>query len=384
MSKRHGRTLARHLRREWALAPPVVTTILFLLFGKRWLADLSSGLWFGVVSLWLVGTISVSALAVVRHAEGVAERVREPLGTVVLTLAMSGMEMLMIAAVMYSGKGAPALARDTMMAIVMIVLNGLVGACLLVGGLRYREQTTNLYGPNAFLGVLLPLSVLGLVLPRFTRSSAGPTLSPLQALFLSSMSVGLYAVFLAIQTRRHREYFVEPEAGAASAKAARDAHARAEAHEGSAALSAGGHGLLLVAYAVPVVLLAKQIARPIDHAINELGAPAALGGLLVAALILSPESVAAVRAARANQLQRSTNLALGTALSSISLTIPAVLTIGLVTGTPIILGLEPPEIVLLLLTMGVSILTFAFERTNVLQGAIHLLLFLAYLMLIFD
>ena len=135
---------------------------------------------------------------------------------------------------------------------------------------------------------------------------------------------------------------------------------------------------------MPVVLLAKQIARPIDHAINELGAPAALGGLLVAALILSPESVAAVRAARANQLQRSTNLALGTALSSISLTIPAVLTIGLVTGTPIILGLQPPEIVLLLLTMGVSILTFALERTNVLQGAIHLLLFLAYLMLIFD
>ena len=380
MVKRQWRTRARHLRREWTLAAPVVTTILFLIFGKRWLADLSSGLWFGVVSLWLVGTILVSALAVVRHAEGVAERVREPLGTVVLTLAMSGMEMLMIAAVMYSGKGAPALARDTMMAIVMIVLNGLVGTCLLVGGLRYREQTTNLYGPNAFLGVLLPLSVLGLVLPRFTRSSAGPTLSPLQALFLSSMSVGLYVVFLAIQTRRHREYFIEPEAGAADRERARDAHA----HDTPAALSAGGHGLLLVAYAVPVVLLAKQIARPIDHAINELGAPAALGGLLVAALILSPESLAAVRAARANQLQRSMNLALGTALSSISLTIPAVLTIGLLTGTPIILGLEPPEIVLLLLTMGVSILTFALERTNVLQGAIHLLLFLAYLVLIFD
>jgi Ca2+:H+ antiporter len=382
MVKRHGRTrkLARHLRREWALAPPIVTTILFLIFGKRWLADLSNGLWFGVVSLWLIGTILVSALAVVRHAEGVAERVREPLGTVVLTLAMSGMEMLMIAAVMYSGKGAPALARDTMMAIVMIVLNGLVGTSLLVGGLRYHEQTTNLYGPNAFLGVLLPLSVLGLVLPRFTRSSTGPTLSPLQALFLISMSVGLYAVFLAIQTRRHREYFLEPEAGAADRARARDAHA----HDPSPALSAAGHGLLLVAYAVPVVLLAKQIARPIDHAINELGAPAALGGLLVAALILSPESLAAVRAARENQLQRSMNLALGTALSSISLTIPAVLTIGLLTGKPIILGLEPPEIVLLLLSMGVSILTFALERTNVLQGAIHLLLFLAYLMLIFD
>jgi Ca2+:H+ antiporter len=383
MVKRQERTRARHLRREWALAPPVATTILFLIFGKRWLADLSNGLWFGVVSLWLVGAILVSALSVVRHAEGVAERVREPLGTLVLTLAMSGMEMLMIAAVMYSGKGAPALARDTMMAIVMIVLNGLVGTSLLVGGLRYHEQTTNLYGPNAFLGVLLPLSVLGLVLPRFTRSSAGPTYSSLQALFLILMSVGLYAVFLAIQTRRHREYFIGPEAGASDSAQARNA--QAHAHDSSTAtLSAGGHVLLLVAYAVPVVLLAKQIARPIDHAINDLGAPAALGGLLVAGLILSPESLAAVRAARANQLQRSMNLALGTALSSISLTIPAVLAIGLVTGTPIVLGLEPPEIVLLLLSMGVSILTFALERTNILQGAIHLLLFLAYLMLIFD
>jgi Ca2+:H+ antiporter len=190
------------------------------------------------------------------------------------------------------------------------------------------------------------------------------------------MSVGLYVVFLAIQTRRHRDYFIGPGAKVD------DNH-----HPGgrdAAALSAGSHGLLLLAYAIPVVILAKQIGRPIDHAINELGAPAALGGRLVAILVLSPESLAAVRAAGANQLQRSMNLALGTALTSISLTVPAVLAIGLITGTPIILGLQPPEIVLLLLSLGVSIVTFALERTNVLQGAIHLLLFLAYLMLIFD
>ena len=199
-----------------------------------------------------------------------------------------------------------------------------------MGGLRYREQTYNLYGPNAFLGVLLPLSVLGLVLPRFTRSSAGPTLSPLQALFLITMSVGLYGVFLAIQTRRHREYFVGPEAP-------RERRARAAPTPTTPGFG-GRARSLLIAYAVPVVLLAKQIARPIDHAINELGRPRRSAGLLVAALILSPESLAAVRAARANQLQRSMNLALGTALSSISLTIPAVLTIGLVTGTPIISG----------------------------------------------
>jgi len=198
MANGRERAWARLLRREWALALPIVTTVLFLIYGSRWLADLSDVRWFIFLLVWLVGTILVSALAVVRHAEGIAELVREPLGTLVLTLAMSGMEMLMIAAVMASGKGAPTLGRDTMMAIVMIVLNGLVGASLLVGGIRYHEQTYNLYGPNAFLGVLLPLSVLGLVLPRFTRSSVGPTLSPLQSIFLITMSVGLYAVFLVI------------------------------------------------------------------------------------------------------------------------------------------------------------------------------------------
>jgi Ca2+:H+ antiporter len=211
-----------------------------------------------------------------------------------------------------------------------------------------------------------------------------PTLTPAQGAIFGAITLTLYGVFLAIQTRRHRDYFIGPGASVdGDGQPRRGAHG-AGVQGAGAELSAGSHGLLLLAYAIPVVILAKQIGRPIDHAINELGAPAALGGLLVAILVLSPESLAAVRAARANQLQRSMNLALGTALSSISLTVPAVLTIGLITGRPIVLGLESPEIVMLLLSLGVSIVTFALERTNVLQGAIHLLLFLAYLMLIFD
>src|SRR2546426_3264133 len=261
-----------------------------------------------------------------------------------------------------------------MLAIVMIVMNGLVGVSLLLGGLRYHEQTYNLYGANAFLAVILPLSVLGLVLPSFTVSSPGPTLSPLQSGFLIIMSVGLYSVFLAIQPLLHRDYFVSPGT-ASSAPASPDAP---EAH------SAGHHSLLLIAYVLPVVFLAKQIAVPIDYGISVLGAPTALGGLLVAVLILSPESLAAVRAALANRLQRSINLSLGTALSSISLTIPAVLAIGFITKRTIILGLDAPEATLLVLTLIVSMLTFALERTNVLLGAVHVLLFLAYLMLIFE
>ncbi|SRR6266540_233460 len=166
--------------------------------------------WFACILGWLFGAILFSAFAVVRHAEGLAEQLGEPIGTLVLTLSMSGMEMMMIAAVMYTGHGESSLARDTMLAIVMIVLNGLVGVSLLLGGLRYHEQTDNLYGANAFLAVILPLAVLGLILPSFTVSSPGPTLSPRQAGFLIIMSVGLYGVFLGIQTLRHRDYFVSP------------------------------------------------------------------------------------------------------------------------------------------------------------------------------
>jgi Ca2+:H+ antiporter len=364
------------VRREWPLLVSGATTLLFVLFGKSWLADLSGTLWFVLMLGWLFATIMTAAFAVVRHAEALADRLGEPYGTLVLTLSMSGMEMMMITAVMITGTGASTLARDTMLAIVMLVLNGLIGICLLVGALRYREQTHNLYGANSFLAVLVPLAVLGLVLPNFTVSTAGPTLSSLQAAFLVVMSIGLYAVFLAIQTRLHSDYFVTADEGAVNI--ADDDHAHA------ASGSTMYHAVLLAAYALPIVLLAKQIAVPIDYGTAVLHAPAALGGLLVAVLILSPESLAAVRAARANRLQRSINLALGTALSSISLTIPAVLIIGFATERIIVLGLDPVNTVLLLLTLVVSMLTFGLARTNLLLGAVHLLLFLAYLVLIFE
>ncbi|MGE5090011.1 MAG: calcium:proton antiporter [Candidatus Levyibacteriota bacterium] len=263
-----------------------------------------------------------------------------------------------------------------MMAIVMLVLNGLVGTCLLAGGLRYREQTYNLYGANAFLAVLIPLSVFGLVLPEFTVSAPGPMHSPRQAGFLIVTSVALYGVFLAIQTLRHREYFISPEPPSVAAGASR--------HPPEAAQSLLLHVVLLLACVVPIVLLSKQIATPIDYGISVLGAPPAIGGLLVAVLILAPESLAAVRAALSNQLQRSINLALGTALSSISLTVPAVLVIGLLTGRTIVLGLDGVDTLMLLLTLVVSMLTFAFQRTNVLLGAVHLVMFFAYLMLAFE
>jgi Ca2+:H+ antiporter len=368
------------LQQEWLLAAAFATTALFLQFGQRWLADLSNPVWFAVMLLWLLGVIMGSAFAVVHHAESLAVRLGEPVGTLVLTLAVIGIEVMMISAVMLTGEGKPALARDTMFGIVMIVLNGMVGLSLLLGGLRHHEQEYNLQGAQAFLSLIVSLTVLGLVLPNYTRSSPGPTLSAFQSIFLAVMSIVIYSVFLIIQNWRHREYFLQPVARTAGASVtAASSHGIAHATN-----SLTYHSVFLMLYLLPLVVLAKKIAVPIDHGIEVLHAPLALGGFLVAALILSPESLSATRAAMANDLQRSINILLGSVLASIGLTIPAVLTIGLVTGQTIVLGLDAGDSVLLVLTLAVCGLTFTSTRTNVLLGAVHLLLFLAYLMMIFE
>lgn len=176
----------------------LITTILFFFFGKGWLADLSNSLWFGFVTFWLFAVILLSAFAIVRHAESLAEFLGEPLGTLILTLSVIGIEVMMISAVMLTGEEKPTLARDTMFAVVIIVLNGMVGISLLVGGWRHYEQDSNIRGAKAFLALIVPLSVLGLVLPTFTRTTDSPTFSPFQAVFMTVMSIGLYAVFLII------------------------------------------------------------------------------------------------------------------------------------------------------------------------------------------
>jgi Ca2+:H+ antiporter len=359
------------LRREWPLLANLLTAALFLLFGSGWLADLSNPFWYAFLLVWLFAVILAAAFAVVHHAEAVAARLGEPLGTLILTLAVTGIEVMMISAFMYSGHGHPTLARDAMYAVIMIVLNGMVGLSLLVGGLRYHEQTYNLQGANSFLAVIVPIAVLSLVLPNFTTSSPGPIYSPFHAMFVVVLSVGLYGVFLAIQNVRHRDYFLDP--GSAEAP-------HAEHSAGPTLWHAG----LLVVYLIPLVYLAEQLAVPIDYGIEVLHAPPAVGGFLVSVLVLSPESMAAVRAALSNQLQRAVNVLLGSVVASISLTVPSVLAIGFFTGKEIVLGLEAAGITMLVLTLGVSTLTFASARTNVLLGAVHLLLFLAYVMLLFE
>ena len=382
---RPGRLARTFLRAERALLLGALTTALFYTFPDALTSGLAPDLKTIALFVWLFATMLWCAFGVVRHADCLAEILGEPAGTLILTFSVIGIEVALISSIMLHGANEPTLARDTMFAVLMIILNGMVGLALLLGGLRHREQHYNLQGAKAFLAVLLPLSVLTLVLPVFTTSSALPEFTPAQAVFFAALTVALYGVFLVIQTVRHKSQFMQPGVRGQAAPPdplAHDETAHEQGHH--EILSVSYHGILLFLTILPVVLLSKKLATFVDYGTETMQAPAALGGLIVAILVLAPEGLGALHAALANRLQRSVNILLGSALATISLTAPAVLMIGVVIDRAVELGLAPVEMILLLLTLAVATLTFTGGRTNVLQGAIHLTLFAAYIVLIFN
>jgi len=369
----------RLIREELAFIVVAGTLFAFQLFADDWLAVLETPLEALLLFAWIFLAMLWASFGVVRHVDALAELLVEPYGTLILTLAVIGMEVALIAAVMLTGEGAPTLARDTMFAVLMIVLNGLVGAALLLGALRHTQQDYNLQGARAYLAVMLPLAVFALVLPKFTRTTPDPTYSPVQALFFAVVTALLYGIFLGIQTGRHRSLFVPTATREDSGEIADES----EPHHGPI-YSAPYHGVLLLLTLLPIILLSKRFAKLVDFGIVQFSAPVALGGVVVALLVLTPEGLAALSAARDNRLQRSVNLLLGSGLATIGLTVPAVLAISLFTGRTVTLGLDDATMVLLLLTLIVSALTFGGVRTNLLQGAVHLVLFFVYLVLIFQ
>ena len=315
----------------------------------------------------LFGTV----FAAVHHAEVIAGRIGEPYGTLLLTLAVTVIEVALIATIMLGEKPVPALARDTVFAVVMIVCNGLVGLCIFIGGLRYREQDFQVSGSNLYLSVLFVLATITLIMPNYTLTAAGPIYSAAQLGFVSVVTLVLYGVFLYTQTIRHRDYFVSEAVGAS-----------ADDSLLSNRMLAISIALLLVSL-LAVVLLAKKFSLVVDAAIASVGAPPAFAGVLVALLILLPEGVAAITAARSNDLQKSINLALGSSLATIGLTIPAVAVAAYALDKQLVLGLNAPEMVLLVLTFVLSMLTFGTGRTNILFGLVHMVVFAVFLFLVF-
>jgi Ca2+:H+ antiporter len=321
----------------------------------------------GVLLVILFGTV----FAAVHHAEVIAERIGEPYGTLLLTLSVTVIEVALIATIMLGDKPVPELARDTIFAVVMIVCNGLVGICILAGGLRYREQDVQVTGSSLYLSVLFVLATITLILPNFTLTTPGPIYSAAQLSFVSVVTVILYGVFLYTQTVLHRDYFI------AGAVAVADDSALTSIR--TLVLSV----VLLLVSLLAVVLLAKKFSQVVDYATASIGAPPAFAGVLVALLILLPESVAAIGAARKNDLQKSINLALGSSLATIGLTIPAVAVAAYILDKQLVLGLNEQETVLLLLTFVISMLTFGTGRTNILFGFVHLVVFAVFIFMVF-
>ena len=319
-------------------------------------------------SLLLAAVLLGCVIAAVHHAEVVAHRVGEPFGTLLLAVAVTIIEVALIISMMMSAPDhAAALARDTVFAAVMIILNGIVGLCLLLGASRFREQTFQLQGVNAALTTLAAIVVLTLVLPNYTDSTPGPTYSSGQLAFIAVVSTGLYATFVLVQTVRHRDYFLASDAGLAP-----------HIERPSARMSLLSGLFLLVALGA-VVLLAKALAPALELAVANAGAPKAVVGVVIALFVLLPEGLAAVRAARANRLQTSLNLALGSALATIALTIPVVALVSLMEGWSLDLGIDAKSTVLLVLSLGTAALSLATGRTTVMQGAVHLVIFAVYL-----
>ena len=351
------------------------TAGLFLLFDHQLLSpDLSPAIGIAVF-VWLFAAVVIGALTVVANADELAVLLGEPYGTLILTLSVGSIEIMTIGAVMLTGEANPTLARDTMFSVVMIVMNGLIGLALLLGGLRYREQEYNFPGVNAYLSLIVALSTLGMILPNYTTTTLGPTLSRGQQLFLIAICLSLYAVFLIIQTTRHRSYFAEvlPVPKPFQPLRQRVGKRRMVAR----------HTATMLVFLGTTILLAEKLAVTLNAGLETFGLPPALGALLVAVLVLVPEGVGAIEAALANQVQRSMNILLGSVLATLAMTIPAVLVIAMAGHTTLELGLSPNDQVMLVLTLLISMLTFGSGRTNILQGTVHLGIFLAYLLLIF-
>jgi Ca2+:H+ antiporter len=342
----------------WTIGAPVLAGAIY--------AGAAMGLGGSYVILIALG-VAASVFAAVHHAEVVAHRVGEPFGTLVLALSVTLIEVALIVSLMLAGgSAASALARDTVFAAVMIILNGIIGLCLLVGGLKHREQAFSMDGVSAALVALATIAIMTLVFPNFTLTTPGPYYAPSQLILIAIVSLVIYGAFVFTQTVGHRQYFLDGD--------------RQPQHADSPTNTVAVAGaILLLLCLVAVVLLAKKHAPHLEAAVAKAGAPEALVGVVIAAIVLLPEGLAAVRAARQNRLQTSLNLALGSALASIGLTIPAVSVLSLYTDTKLVLGIDAKSMILLLLSLLVTVLVLRTGRTIILHGIVLLVIFAVYL-----
>lgn len=362
--------MSRYL--HWTVVVPVLgLVVLALTWGPEPTAVLVA-----VVAVLLAGSV----LAAVHHAEVVAHRVGEPFGSLVLAVAVTVIEVGLIVTLMVTGgPGTASLARDTVFAAVMITTTGIVGFSLLVGSRRYGTTLFNAEGSGAALATVATLATMSLVLPTFTTSEPGPEFSPAQLTFAALASLALYTAYVLTQTVRHRDFFLPViQAGQQGPTGEVDEESHADPPSNRSALLSLG---LLLAALVAVVGLAKVESPAIEKVVDAAGFPHSFVGVVIAMLVLLPETIAAVRAAGRGRIQTSLNLAYGSAIASIGLTIPTIAALSIWLEGPLLLGLGPTQLVLFALTMLVSVLTVVPGRATRLQASVHLVLLAAFIFL---
>lgn len=371
----------------WALVLGAWAVVgLFAAFGGRWLAAPIDATVAACVFGGLFVTILAASFGVVHQADHLAHQLGEPYGTLILTLSIVSIEVILIASVLLGPGEFPTIGRDSIFAVMMIILNLVMGICLVAGAARHGEQEYNAQGAVTYLSMIVLLTGTALVLPRFLSGAGEFTRT--QAIAMGVLTALLYAAFLYKQMGSHRWLFIQPATGA---MAIPDDDA-ARAGPGTSAGAAGGaidrwavlvRSMVLLALILPIVLLAHHLAVVTDYGIAAMGAPAAVGGVLIAIIVFTPESITAVKAAMHNEMQRAINLCLGAFVSTVGLTVPAVLAIGLVTGKQVILGISAMETVLFVLTVALTVQTFNGQRTSPIQGFMHIGLFAVFGLLLF-
>lgn len=356
----------------------------FFLWGSQWLHEPLDGTVAIICFAVLFGTIIMASFGVVGEADHLAHQLGEPYGTLILTLSIVSIEVILIASVLLGPGDFPTIGRDAIFSVMMIILNLVTGLCLLFGGLRYREQEYNAQGSITYLSMIAVLTGLALVLPNYV-SGAGE-FSFVQALAFSTITIVMYCAFLWMQIGGYSRFFIQPKTdfmtvAAVSNSPAQQPEQQAQPLDKRAIII---RSLVLLAMILPIVLLAHDLAILIDHGIAVAKAPVALGGVLIAIIVFTPESITAVKAALNNEMQRAINLCLGAFVSTVGLTVPAVLIIGLITGKTVIMGISAVETVLFVLTIALTSLSFIGQKTSPIQGIMHLALFASFSVLLFS
>ncbi|WP_116964111.1 calcium:proton antiporter [Fastidiosibacter lacustris] len=365
--------ISAFIKAEYGVVLPIILFILINFIFTTFNPQNISHFVTAVTTFTIFCVMLICAFNVVKHADRLAHKFGEPYGTIILTLSVISIEVALIITMMLIGKGDSTLARDTMFAVIMIAVNGFAGLSLLTGGIKHNTQMYNIEGASIYISLLILLLSICLILPNYTVATDAGTFNLSQSIIVIVVCVILYANFLVMQTITHSDYF----------QFSLD-HKSQQGEQHSSMRSVCYHVTLLLIGLIVMIALSKNLGTFLEYSIQEAGLPSKLGGFIIALLVLTPEGVSAIQAAYKNQLQRSINLCMGSAVATICLTVPSVIVINLILGHPLILGLNSTSIVILMLTFFISLITFTSRRTSVFNGVVLLTVFAIYFALIFD